>query len=56
MEIGKTREVYFGEYCPECKYQELPEEKDPCDECLASPTNEFSHKPINFKPKEDKDT
>lgn len=48
---GKTKEVYFHQYCPRCLYKEAPEGEDPCNECLANPSNEYSHKPINFKTK-----
>lgn len=41
--------VNFGEYCPKCKYRDLPEEEEPCSECLEESTNLYSHKPVNFK-------
>lgn len=44
-------EVYFDQYCKTCKYYELKENKDPCDECIAIPMNENSHKPINWEAK-----
>ena len=43
------KEVYFHLYCPRCAYFTLPEAADPCDECLAEPVNEDSHKPLHFK-------
>lgn len=43
------KEVYFAQYCPRCTYKELEETADPCDECLAQPVNEDSHKPLFFK-------
>lgn len=46
------KEVYFGEYCKNCKYLEKKENEDPCDECLENPVNLYSHKPINYKEKE----
>ena len=44
------REVNFGEYCATCKYKLYPEEDDICTECLATPTNNESSKPVNYKP------
>lgn len=48
-EIGEYREVYFGTYCRCCKYFEKEGHEEPCNECLTNPTNEYSHRPINFK-------
>lgn len=45
------KEAYFYMYCPRCSYYSLPETDDPCDECLAQPVNEDSHKPLYFKAK-----
>lgn len=42
-------EVDFFTYCPQCKYKDKKGECEPCDECLTSPMNEDSAKPINFK-------
>lgn len=44
--------VYFGEYCPKCKYYLRSERDEPCNECLSNPTNTWSHKPVKFKEKE----
>lgn len=44
--------VDFETYCKTCKYSELNENKDPCDECLAIPVNENSQKPVSWKAKE----
>lgn len=46
------KEVYFNEFCKTCKYSDLKEEYDPCDDCLAAPMNTYSHKPIRYKEKE----
>lgn len=51
MNINQDKEVYFNQYCPLCKSFGLPEDADPCDECLENPVNENSHKPVNFKEK-----
>lgn len=45
-------EVYFDQYCKQCKHEKLDEKKDPCFECLSNPVNLNSHKPINFEEKE----
>ena len=47
---GKTKEVYFNEYCKICKSADVPGDEEPCNECLEYPTNEYSHKPVNYKP------
>lgn len=44
-----NKEVHFNEYCKMCKHQALREDKDPCHDCLSTPTNVNSHKPILFE-------
>lgn len=44
-----TMEVEFHEYCPICKRADVPETKDPCNECLGAPYNLNSRKPINWE-------
>lgn len=44
--------VHFGEYCPKCEHYPKSESEDPCWECLDTPTNSWSHKPVYFKEKE----
>lgn len=53
IDIENYLEVYFDQYCKTCEYKDLPEVKDPCNECLATPMNLQSHKPCNYKEKED---
>lgn len=48
---NREKEVRFDLYCNNCKSYEQKEEEDPCDECLATPVNVDSVKPINFKEK-----
>lgn len=48
---NKTKEVFFHQYCPTCENHDLPESEDPCNECLGEPSNENSHKPVNYKEK-----
>lgn len=49
-----TKEVWFDKYCIDCKHYLLEEGAEPCNECLAHPMNEYSHKPIKFEEKESK--
>ena len=46
------KEVYFEQYCKTCRYEKTAEHEDPCDECLNSPTNVYSHKPIKYEKRE----
>lgn len=41
--------VDFDEWCPKCEFYKLPEEEDPCWDCLNEPSNEDSRKPQQFK-------
>lgn len=43
------KEVYFDQYCSKCVHKDEPETCDACDECLANPSNEYSHKPVRFE-------
>lgn len=45
----ETKFVEFEKYCPLCKNSKLAESEDPCNECLTSPANIESHKPVNFE-------
>ena len=45
--------VDFKKYCETCKHKDVKEVKDPCNECLDTPENLHSHKPINYEEKED---
>lgn len=49
MSNDDYKEVYFHKYCPKCKYKDVEEIKDPCNECLGEPYNLYSHKPVKFK-------
>lgn len=40
--------VRFDKYCNRCEHWTAVEDFDICDECLSSPANEDSRKPINF--------
>ena len=43
--------VDFG-YCKTCKFKDEEDYVDPCHECLNSPTNLHSIKPIHYVKKE----
>lgn len=45
------KEVYFGIYCGNCRYESRNESEEPCNSCLDEPTNLNSHKPVNWKEK-----
>lgn len=47
------KEVYFDQYCTSCAYEKLSESSDPCWDCLNEPVNTDSHKPVEWKAKED---
>lgn len=50
---GEKKEVYYGQYCRTCKYRNRSEVKDPCNKCLNEPWNIDSHKPTQWKKKDD---
>ena len=52
MDETTEMEVNFKYYCKLCKYENLEETKDPCNDCLDHPSNINSRKPIRFKEKE----
>ena len=54
MQLKPEKIVEFNEYCKQCKYRDLPETEDPCYDCLADPTNTFSHRPTMFKERTNK--
>ena len=43
------KEVYFRIYCETCKYVDLEDHEDPCNECLEYGANVDSHKPVKWK-------
>lgn len=43
-----NKEVLYSDYCPKCVNRDTAEADDPCDDCLAQPVNEHSHKPVYF--------
>lgn len=53
--IGDEQKIVdFYLYCPKCEHYSKAENEDPCWECLDTPTNTYSHKPVYFKEKETK--
>lgn len=42
------KDVDYDTYCKKCKFLALPEEEDPCRECLEWPALTDSNKPIKF--------
>lgn len=46
------KEVYFNQYCESCKYSNVSEKDEPCNECVETPVNLYSHKPVKYEEKE----
>jgi len=46
------KEVYFNVYCPMCVDEKTLEAEEPCFSCLVNESNEQSHVPTRFKPKD----
>lgn len=51
--MKQTKEVWFDQYCKTCKYCTLKDCEDPCNGCLDYPGNEDSHKPVNWREKDE---
>lgn len=49
MDSNIFREVRFDKYCETCKYKELDEVKDPCNDCLVFGMREESEKPEYYE-------
>lgn len=47
--VNEYKEVYFHEYCEKCKHKDVNDVDEPCNECLDTPINLYSHKPVNYK-------
>lgn len=47
------KEVYFDKYCKTCQHEKKSDQDDPCDLCVRTPVNLYSHKPINWEEKYD---
>ena len=44
--------IFFEKWCTRCKHEATNENKEPCEECISSPVNENSRKPIKFEENE----
>lgn len=44
------KEVRFDIFCPLCTYKELDDGDDPCNDCLAHPSNQNTRIPQEFRP------
>lgn len=50
IQPAEYKEVYYDQYCDRCKHKdEEPLEDTPCDTCLDTPVNLYSHKPVKFE-------
>lgn len=49
MYFEEEKFVDFEKYCKKCKFKDLEETKDPCNECLDYPTNWMTDKPQRYK-------
>lgn len=45
--------VEYSEYCNKCEHEKLAENEEPCWTCLDHPVNEDTHRPTEFKEKEE---
>lgn len=45
------KEVDYATYCKTCKYRDVDDVKDPCNDCLAEPYNLHSVKPVKWEEK-----
>lgn len=52
MDHQAYKVVYFHDYCNKCKHQKLKDTEEPCNECLESPTNWNTHRPVKYEEKE----
>lgn len=43
------KEVYYHKYCDSCKFKDVKDIDEPCNECLDNPINVQSHKPIKWE-------
>lgn len=52
---NRRKEVFYDIYCKTCKYYKQASYLNPCNDCLNTPYNEDSHKPVNWKEGEKSD-
>lgn len=46
---NEYKEVRYDLYCQKCKHEKVDDFRDPCHECLNTPVNLHSRKPVNFE-------
>ena len=51
MDHQSYKEVYFDQYCEKCKYKDIEETEEPCDECMGESTNWNTHRPVKYEEK-----
>lgn len=49
MDEQGYQEVYFYNYCKNCKFRDRKINEEPCDECLSEPINLYSHRPVKYE-------
>lgn len=49
MMVNEEKEVRYDLYCRKCVNWETDEQEEPCNECLTTPVNLYSKKPIRFE-------
>lgn len=52
--LEHIKEVIYEGYCQKCKYVNIREQDDPCNACLTQNWNVDTHRPVNFKKKDEK--
>lgn len=52
MSENDYKMVMFNTHCPKCKYEEVDENQEPCEECLTEYAKWASRKPVKFEEKE----
>lgn len=43
--------VEFENWCAKCKYVDLSVQEEPCQECVSTPVNTDSRKPVKWEEK-----
>lgn len=49
---SKEKIVNFDLYCVSCNNKDCKDDEEPCNECLHSPSNMDSHKPVGYEHKD----
>lgn len=49
--INSDKIVNYYDWCPVCMYLNVDESDDPCHECLSTPVNQDSRRPVKFRKK-----